>query len=378
MKTFKLALVWLFLLGGLTVYSYSQIDLNLTLSSFGPYQSLQQALIKLGYHHRPLSTLIFAILLVGLSLVSYLLIGQVRQGLWSVRHLWLLIGASLLVVIPSYPAFSHDFFNYLFSSKLVTWYHLNPYQVRALDLPQDHWTRFMHWTHRPNVYPPVWVLLSLPTTFLGMGKFTASFLLMKLLLAVSFLLAAKMIAALGGRSALALWAFNPLVIIEGLVSGHNDLVMMALMLISIWYLVNRRRLWGLIFGLLAIGTKFTGGAAALPFLVDRWSFRVKTILALALLAGLMVLVSWRLGFQPWYLLWPVTLAVFLPEKKFLTWVLSILALATYLPFLYRGDWGGSAEFLRNSFMIVFLLLAPVWFLKSFVGAGDKVGPGDAD
>jgi len=70
----------------------------------------------------------------------------------------ILIGVGLLF---SYPFLSHDLFNYLFDAKIVTFYHQNPYILKALDFPSDPWLRFMHWTHRTYPYGPSFLFLTL-------------------------------------------------------------------------------------------------------------------------------------------------------------------------------------------------------------------------
>ena len=145
----------------LLVYSFSQVDLNLTLSSNPTYQTFQSNLTWLGYFRRPLSTAVYVIL-ISLFLISYLLI---LNSKFSIRQLWLLILLAVVILLPSYPAFSHDIFNYLFDARIVTKYGLSPWDYKALDFPADPWIRFMRWTHRSSVYPPIWIGLSLIPSF---------------------------------------------------------------------------------------------------------------------------------------------------------------------------------------------------------------------
>ncbi len=156
----------------LTIYSYSQIDLNLTLSSNAVYQSFQQTMIWLGYFNRPLSTTIFLVLVFLLFAIYYLLLRLVKQGRLEERQFWILVILTLGISVFAYPAFSHDIFNYMFDARIVTTYGLSPYQYKALDFPADLWIRFMHWTHRYYPYGPTWLLLTLPFSFSGFGKFT--------------------------------------------------------------------------------------------------------------------------------------------------------------------------------------------------------------
>jgi len=77
-KLIPLLILEIILIFGLTVYSYSQVDLNLTLSTNAFYQKLQQPLLILGYFNRPVSTQILVVLLTGLFLVYFL-------SLWLVK-----------------------------------------------------------------------------------------------------------------------------------------------------------------------------------------------------------------------------------------------------------------------------------------------------
>src|SRR3989344_5687687 len=63
-------------------YSYTQVDLSLTLSSAGILQSIQKAFQSIGYFQRPLATTIF----VGITTLMFglygLLLRQIQKGLW--------------------------------------------------------------------------------------------------------------------------------------------------------------------------------------------------------------------------------------------------------------------------------------------------------
>jgi len=72
----------------------------------------------------------------------------------------ILIAVNILIGLISYPAYSHDLFNYMFDAKIATFYQQNPYLYKALDFPTDPWLRFMHWTHRYYPYGPSFLLLS--------------------------------------------------------------------------------------------------------------------------------------------------------------------------------------------------------------------------
>ena len=149
---------YFFVLFLLSIYSYSQIDLNLTLLQTPWFLSFKSALINLGYYNRPLSTVIFTVLVLLLYIIKP-------------KKIILAIGGVCLISLLSYPFLSHDFFNYIFDARIVTLYHQNPYFFKALDFPNDTWIRFMQWTHRTYPYGPVWLVLTIIPSFLGFGKF---------------------------------------------------------------------------------------------------------------------------------------------------------------------------------------------------------------
>ena len=175
----------------------------------------------------------------------------------------------------------------------------------------------MRWTHRPSVYPPVWIGISIIPSVLGLGKFTFTLLLFKLLAAGFYLGCCKLISKLN-PTALALFALNPLVIIETLVNGHIEIVMIFFGLLAL-YLARRKLLSWLSFTA-SVGIKYMT-VFLLPALVNRKYLRQSVWL------GAAVLIAWVIyyGFQPWYLLWLLPFALLLPVKN---WEVKLLTLSS--------------------------------------------------
>jgi hypothetical protein len=305
----------------LAIYSFSQVDLNLTLSSHPIYQSFQRQLTSLGYFNRPLSTAIY-IFIVLLLVTGYWLLANFKR-------IWLLIALTTVILLPSYPAFSHDIFNYMFDARIVTRYQLSPWEYKALDFPADTWTRFMRWTHRPSIYPPVWIGLSLIPSILGMGKFTLTLLLFKAMAAGFYLGCCKLISKLN-PPALGLFAFNPLVIIETLVNGHMEIAMAFFALLALHSI--QRKLFSWLSLTTSVGIKYIT-IFLLPVMINKKYLRPSVWLGIALL------IAWVIyyGFQPWYLLWVLPFAYLLPVKSWevkLVTFSSLAALFWNVPFIY--------------------------------------------
>ena len=338
-----------------TIYSYSQVDLNLTLNQNPLYLSFQEKLTNLGYYHRPLSTAVFLFLILSLFTIHYSLFTAVKnQKLKSYQIVPLIILTTVLLF--SYPAFSHDIFNYIFDAKIVWVYRQNPWEKSPNQFVGDAMLRFMHWVHRPSVYPPIWIGLSLPAVAFSLNKFIIQLFLMKFLIGLFHLGAVFLIFKILGEIAprkkflgTVFFAFSPLVLVEDLISAHNDIAMLFFVLLSIYLFLRKKSLFSLLALFFSIGIKYMT-AVFLPFWLLGWFFskrgvRIDFSSVLRLLAWVSLLVFaifvFKFEFQPWYLIWVVPFVALAIEDKILvglTIALSVAALLRYAPFLYYGHY----------------------------------------
>jgi hypothetical protein len=271
------------------------------------------------------------------------------------RGAWNIIIASAVILTFSYNAFSYDFFNYLFDAKIVTQYHQNPYIQKALDYPQDPMLGFMHWTHRVFPYGPLWLVLTVPLSFLGLHLFLPTFVLFKLLMLGGFVgslyFVGKILKKISPERevfGLIFFGLNPLLLIESLTSAHLDIVMMFFALWAFYMLISKKYLlaWVLLF--VSIGIKFASGFLLPLFLVipfiqnsKKISWHMVAAWSVLLLTMTVIVASMRTTFQPWYLVVPMTFAVFLAHRYVVfipAMILSFAALLTYIPYLYLGNW----------------------------------------
>jgi len=146
-----------------------------------------------------------------------------------------------------------------------------------------------------------------------------------------------------------LFAFNPLVIIESLVSSHHDIVMVFLAFSAFYFLLQKKYIRAFVLLLLSIGIKYAT-IFLLPIFIIVWFMQWKkkqidwewifTFSGVCMIPAI-VLAAQRSNFQPWYLLF--ALPYFILGKK-RVWlfvgaaVMPLVALLEYLPFLYLGNW----------------------------------------
>jgi len=259
---------------GLFLYSYTQIDLGLVITRVPSLYAVEKLFQYIGYFNRPLSTELF-IFLATIFLVLYVsVLWFARQKEIQPYTIWSVIVVVTVILTFSYNAFSYDLFNYIFDAKIVTHYFQNPYLHKALDYPQDPMLGFMHWTERTYPYGPLWLVLTVPLSFIGSNIFILTFFLFKMLISSSFLVTIyylyKIFIQFNEDTALEnliLFALNPLLIYECLVSSHNDIVMMSLSLAALYYLVKKKYLLSSGLLLFSIGIKFATVALIPIFLI---------------------------------------------------------------------------------------------------------------
>ena len=347
-----LMVVYGLILALLLVYSYALIDPNLTFFNSSIWTAFRNRMVYLGYYQRPLSWNIYLTLVALLFLFHFILVKKSRQI--SVIKVAFLIGAVLML---SYPFLSHDFFNYLFDAKIATFYHQNPYFRRALDFPQDEWTRFMHRTHRTYPYGPVFLVITLVPSFLSFGKFLPDFILFKLTFIGFYLAAVYSLSHINKKSAIE-FATHPLVIIEGLVNAHNDLIGLSLALFGIYYLFQNKKWQARLFLLLSGGIKYV----TMPLLFVTKKHRRLNLLLLTIIITIIVYVSWRLEIESWYFL---TLFAFMPVFNKIISRLNIFLvglLLSYYPYIYLGGWDTQNKLDLKHQIIGFFLVANVVYL----------------
>ena len=170
-------------------------------------------------------------------------------------------------------SFSLDAYRYVGYARLVAVYHLNPYAANRqalLDL-HDMTAKFMVYD-LPSPYGPLWMWLSIAVVWVTKGTtLLAQVIALKLLAAAALVGLGRAGRALAerleaGRGELALVAIgcNPWFLIEGPGNGHNDLVMMALVMVALVALFDgRHRVSALLVGC-AAGVKF------LPLMLVPW------------------------------------------------------------------------------------------------------------
>lgn len=344
------------ILFSLFLYSFTQIDLSLTFSRIDFLRNLVKSFQYIGYFNRPLSATLFIILMLLLTAFYLLFLKAAIQKKITKQFFWTLLFTTTMLLTISYNAFSYDLFNYIFDAKIITYYHQNPYEHKALDYPGDKMLSFMHWTHRTYPYGPVWLILTVPLSFLGFTLFLPTFFLFKILIGLSFFGSVYFIGKIMQKIspenelfALVFFGLNPLVLEELLISAHMDSVMIFFALWSLFLLFQKKYIRAFMLFAISVGIKYVTIFLLPVFILivlqqkHKITISMEKLLFLAVgsLIAAIIALSFRTNFQPWYLMLLLSFAVFLSNKYYIllpSIIISSFALMTYVPYLYTGNW----------------------------------------
>lgn len=183
-----------------------------------------------------------------------------------------LLGAILALhamVLFAPPLFSSDVFSYAAYARIGTVYDANPYLhgPSAFPLEALHPLIGVQWVGTPTVYGPLFTALSYLLVPLGIA---ANVLAYKAVAAASslalitFVWRAARLRGIDPAKAAALVGLNPVIVLFGVGGGHNDLLMLAILVAGLYVLLQRREVSGGALMIAATAVKLTAGLL-LPF-----------------------------------------------------------------------------------------------------------------
>ncbi len=214
------------------------------------------SLVKLA---SPLPRALFYLGLI-LLVVAWLELGRlaVDQGL-DFRRMRTIGLQWLVPFVLAAPLSSRDLWAYAAQGHLVL-RGLNPYSLGPSALPGAFAQEVSHrWVSTPAPYGPLWLLLGKGTAGVFGNHVTATVYALRLLAVAGMLMIVWALPILtrraGGRADLALWLTlgNPLFLVLGIGGGHNDLLMVGLMMVGLVAVTTPGPLWRTLgLGVLAI------------------------------------------------------------------------------------------------------------------------------
>ncbi len=180
--------------------------------------------------------------LVGLFIVygiAWRLSSSVNLPLAPVIGFGLLFGSILIWL---YPVTATDLFQYVMRARVAVVHQANPLAVAPGQFPGDPLLPFTGvWRNSVSPYGPAWELLAGTVARLGPTTAVAGALAYKVVAFLAYVVCLGVLATArrsagqqrGDALVVIFFAWNPLVLIQGIGNGHNDLVMLAWLLLGL-------------------------------------------------------------------------------------------------------------------------------------------------
>ena len=369
-KLFKFLYIGIVLF--IVVLSYGFKDPNLTLTGNSFVVSIITLLSNVVFGSRALATAIFIGFLLLLWVMYLIVLRRSEKEIKNIMSLFVYLSIFSGILSFSYPALTHDLFNYITTAKLAFFHRENPYLVMPIEISNEPYLAFTRAANKVALYGPVWILLTAIPHYFGAGDIWQTILAFKLLNALTYLLVSYLIYQMtkSVRNVL-FFALNPLVLIEILISSHNDSTMMAFLLLGILLWFSKgigKKMTGLIAIFASILIKgATLVVAPLLFVknISKEKFLLSTYILLALV--FFILAPLREELYPWYAVWLVTIAACLDAKKYslligFTLVLSFALELRHIPYMYMGYYEGVGPLARTLLTII-----PIAIYGGYIG-----------
>lgn len=246
------------------------------------------------------------IALFGLFWAALRFVQQVRVPLRLILAFGLLFGITLVWL---YPVTATDLFQYVLRARVRVVHGANPMTASPDQFPDDPLLPFAgEWASILSPYGPAWELPAEGIAWLGPRDAVSGALAYKGVALLAYLACLGLLAwgTRGDGHALLLFAWNPLVLLEGLGNGHNDLLMLVWVLLAL-LLWERQRLWALAVAALTLAVLTKASAALLaPLLMvvilrgqRGWQRRLGVLIGAGALALGLVLLAYLPFWPPW-------------------------------------------------------------------------------
>lgn len=356
-------LFYILLTIGTVIWSYFFIDANLTLTKIPSINTLFSGWGNYYRNNRFILSGFYLFLLAGYFGI-YITI--TRKNLLNLKNALILLTINFILLITAYPATTYDEFNYITTAKVLYTYHENPYIVMPVEIPNEPNLAFTRAANKVALYGPAWIILTAIPHYLGFGSIWLSIITFKVFVGSFYLILCMMIIRWTKQiHNLVFFAFNPLVLNEILVSGHNDIVMMVLAISGI-YLITNQTLGKRIIGWIAFCLSLLIKGATLAItptlffphrefnLIMKYSFWI-------MLALFLVATPLREELYPWYAVWFLSIAAFLPhdKNKFIINLCIAFSIGLELravPYMIMGYYEGIGPLMRTVVTIIPILI----------------------
>lgn len=276
--------------------------------------------------------LVYIAILAILTVLYFLIIKNRDKLFKTVKEMYIFIGISAAIYILVIPFMCSDVFYYLGIGRIDSKYGQNPYYTtitqfvesgdNAKYLEED--TTLAQgavndWADTTVVYGPVWTFICKIVAGLGLGNIDFSLFIFKLFSVLLHVLNCYLIYKITKKKIFVLiYGLNPFMMLEGIVSVHNDLYVVTFVLASIYFLLKKKNLLiSVLFLALATAIKYFT-VLLLPFFIiyyfreEKPLKRLKKCVIYGIIFAIFVAMTYLIYVQDW----TVLMGLFTQQGKF--------------------------------------------------------------
>lgn len=233
----------------------------------------------------------------GFSRLRYDTISQRAIFLWAVLF--------AILLVPLLPHFSSDIVAYVRQGQVLAVYHSNPYLHTPAEIADPGLIYRSAGSYWVSPYGPLATVLSAAAAELGGRSLALTAGILKLLMAACYLLSGWMVGKIldcidpsATRRGLFFFLWNPLVLLELVGQGHNEAIVIGLMMVGFYLTVRQKQTSGFLFLFLSALAKVTT-LVILPLeawlMLRRRAYRV--LIQNTLFSLLVAFICWLLFFR---------------------------------------------------------------------------------
>ncbi len=189
------------------------------------------------------------LLVVGLLLLIFIFYilsyKQIVKNNISLKTVFIFFSLFNLTLLFIWPIGSSDIFSYIYQSRILSEYQANPYFVSYDTFTHDSFYHIIRnkWSMHTMVYGPLWVIIGSVLSFIGNNSLLFTLFLFKLFFIVINFLNFYFISKISKNiKAIFLYAWNPLILYEFALNGHNDVLIVFFILISLFFFLQQNKI----------------------------------------------------------------------------------------------------------------------------------------
>lgn len=194
-----------------------------------------------------LGAAIFALLLIS-SFGIYLKLIK-NSNKFTIKKLLLSVFLVSFIFILALPNTSTDVFYYMGTGRVLEEYGQNPYYCTIEEVLEENKNDIILrnsgvWKTETVIYGPIWVIICFIFNKICFGTLTLLLYIFKVSSLILHIANCYLIYKITKKKKfVVLYGFNPLVLLEFLINVHNDIYLLFFVLLSIYFLKNKKNIW---------------------------------------------------------------------------------------------------------------------------------------